>query len=259
VSAPASELPFAELGAAPARFAGVRRLLADPLGLVGLILVALFLLSALLAPWIAPYDPNAIDVKARLGGPALAHLAGTDQLGRDTFSRVLHGGRVALQVALWSISVSLVIGVLLGMLAGYGPRWLDNALLLLFDTVRSFPTIMFALAAVTLTGPSLEMVIFVIVVTSVPVYGRIVRTQTLSLKATEFILAERALGAGPGPSARAARINSVAMRGWGCVRPKRPETRTQVTPKVRINKTMRGAAGGPPAGGAMIVGDERPV
>ena len=108
VSAPASEHlrgrtagPGAtpDLSAAPARFAGLRRLLADPLGLAGLVLVALFLLSALLAPWIAPYDPNALDLRARLGGPSLAHLAGTDQLGRDTFSRVLHGGRVALQVA----------------------------------------------------------------------------------------------------------------------------------------------------------------
>ncbi len=154
----------------------------DPLGLTGLILVALFLASAIFAHWLTPYDPNALDVRARLAAPSLAHLAGTDQLGRDTFSRVLYGGRVALQVAAWSISLSLVLGVLLGMLAGYGPRWLDNALLLVFDTVRSFPTIMFALAAVTLAGPSLEMVILIIVVTSVPVYGRIVRTQTLSLK-----------------------------------------------------------------------------
>jgi peptide/nickel transport system permease protein len=175
----------------------LRRLLADPLGLTGLILVALFLASALFAHGLAPYDPNALDVRARLGGPSLAHLAGTDQLGRDTFSRVLFGGRVALQVAFWSISVSLILGILLGMLAGYGPRSLDSALLLLFDTVRSFPTIMFALAAVTLAGPSLEMVILILIVTSVPVYGRIVRTQTLSLKETEFILAECALGAGP--------------------------------------------------------------
>jgi peptide/nickel transport system permease protein len=192
VSAPASELALAP----PARFAGLRRLLADPLGRAGLLLVALVLLGSLLAPWLAPYDPNALDVRARLEGPSLAHLAGTDQLGRDTFSRVLYGGRVALKVAAWSISTSLLLGLLLGMLAGYGPRWLDNALLLLFDTVRSFPTIMFALAAVTLAGPSLEMVILIIVVTSVPVYGRIVRTQTLSLKETEFILAERSLGAG---------------------------------------------------------------
>ena len=77
------------------------------------------------------------------------------------------------------------------MLAGYGPRWLDNALMLVFDTVRSFPTIMFALAVVTLVGPSLDTIILVVVVTSMPVYGRIVRTQTLSLKTNEFVLAER--------------------------------------------------------------------
>jgi peptide/nickel transport system permease protein len=197
VSARASELPLLDDGPAPERFARLRRLLADPLGLTGLVLVLLFFASAIFADWLAPFDPNAIDVRARLAAPSLAHLAGTDQLGRDTFSRVLYGGRIALQVAAWAISLSLALGVLLGMLAGYGPRWLDNALLLVFDTVRSFPTIMFALAAVTLTGPSLEMVILIIVVTSVPVYGRIVRTQTLSLKATEFILAERSLGAGP--------------------------------------------------------------
>jgi peptide/nickel transport system permease protein len=197
VSARASELPLLDDSQASARFAGLRRLLADPLGLTGLVLVALFFASAIFAYWLAPFDPNAIDVRARLALPSLAHLAGTDQLGRDTFSRVLYGGRVALEVAAWAISISLVLGVLLGMMAGYGPRWLDNALLLVFDTVRSFPTIMFALAAVTLTGPSLEMVILIIVITSVPVYGRIVRTQTLSLKASEFILAERSLGAGP--------------------------------------------------------------
>ena len=197
MSAPASDFsPVLLPDAGSTRFTGIRRLLRDPLGLAGLILVAAFLASALFAHWLAPYDPNALDLRARLTAPTLAHLAGTDQLGRDTFSRVLFGGRVALEVAAWSISVSLVLGILLGMLAGYGPRWLDSALLLLFDTVRSFPTIMFALAAVTLAGPSLEMVILILIVTSVPVYGRIVRTQTLSLKVTEFILAERSLGAG---------------------------------------------------------------
>jgi peptide/nickel transport system permease protein len=197
VSAPASELPALVPADRPQRFAGLRRLLREPLGVLGLALVILFVVSALFADVLAPYDPNAIDVRARLAEPSLAHLAGTDHLGRDTFSRILHGGRVALQVAAISISIALVLGIALGMLAGYGPRWLDNALLLVFDTVRSFPTIMFALAAVTLTGPSLTMVIVVIVVTSVPVYGRIVRTQTLALKNAEFVLAERSLGAGP--------------------------------------------------------------
>jgi peptide/nickel transport system permease protein len=164
-------------------------------GVTGLVLVLLFFASAILAPWLAPYDPNAIDIPARLSGPTAEHWAGTDQLGRDTFSRVLYGGRVALQVAAIGVSVSLVIGLILGMIAGMGPGWLDNLLLLLFDTVRAFPTIVLALATVALTGPSLELVLAIVIVTSIPQYARIARTSTLALKGTDFIMAERSLGA----------------------------------------------------------------
>jgi peptide/nickel transport system permease protein len=172
------------------------RALRDPLGALGAALVLLFVLSAALAPWIAPYDPNALDVPARLQGPSLAHLLGTDNLGRDVFSRVLYGGRIALGVALTAVGLSLIAGTLLGLIAGYEPRWLDNLLLLLFDSVRAFPVIMFALAVITVVGPSLQTVILVVVVTTIPQYARIIRTQTLSLRHTEFILAERSLGAG---------------------------------------------------------------
>ena len=180
------------------RFAWLRELLRSPLGCTGLILVTLIVVSALGADWIAPYDYKALDVKSRFSGPTMAHPFGTDNIGRDTFSRTLYGGRVALFVALVAVSLSLVIGVLLGILAGYGPRRLDNFLLLVFDSVRSFPTIMFALAVITVVGPSINTVIGVVVVTSVPGYARIARTQTLALKNTEFILAEKALGAGTG-------------------------------------------------------------
>jgi len=112
------------------------------------------------------------------------------------FSRVVMGSRIALQVALISISFAGSLGLALGMLAGYGPRWLDGILIVLFDTVRSFPTIMFALAVVTLMGPSLNTVILVVIVTSIPVYGRIVRSQTQVLRNNDFIMAERAMGAG---------------------------------------------------------------
>jgi peptide/nickel transport system permease protein len=172
------------------------RALRDPLGALGATLVVLFVLSAALAPLIAPYDPNALDVPARLQGPSLAHLLGTDNLGRDVLSRVLYGGRIALGVALTAVGLSLVAGILLGLVAGYGPRWLDNLLLLLCDSVRAFPVIMFALAVITVVGPSLQTVILVVVVTTIPAYARIVRTQTLSLRHTEFILADRSLGAG---------------------------------------------------------------
>ncbi|MDA1069926.1 MAG: ABC transporter permease [Proteobacteria bacterium] len=178
------------------RFSWLWQLLRDPLGCFGLILVLLIVFAALGADVLSPYDYKALDIKARLASPSVEHLLGTDNLGRDTFSRILHGGRIALYVALVSVGSSLVLGLFLGMLAGYGPRWLDNALMLLFDAVRAFPVIMFALAVITVVGPSLETIIFVVVVTTVPGYARITRSATLSLKNTEFILAERSLGAG---------------------------------------------------------------
>lgn len=178
------------------RFAWLRALLSNPLGCVGLAMVVLIIFSAVAADLIAPYSYKALDVKARFSEPTMAHIFGTDNLGRDTFSRTLFGGQVALSVALIAVSLSLSIGVTLGMLAGIGPRWLDNILLLVFDSVRAFPTIMFALAVITVVGPSINTVIGVVVITTVPSYARIARTQTLALKNTEFILAERALGAG---------------------------------------------------------------
>jgi peptide/nickel transport system permease protein len=198
VSAPISEPAFAAVAPLEqsASADALRRVLRDPLGALGAMLVLLFVLSAALAPAIAPYDSNALDVPARLQGPSLAHLLGTDNLGRDVFSRVRYGGRIALGVALTAVGLSLIAGTLLGLIAGYGPRWLDNLLLLLFDSVRAFPVIMFALAVITVVGPSLQTVILVVVVTTIPQYARIIRTQTLSLRHTEFILAERSLGAG---------------------------------------------------------------
>ncbi len=169
--------------------------LQNPMGVLGLILVVLFFASAIFAPIFATHDPLAMDIPNRLSGPTAEHWAGTDQLGRDTFSRVLYGGRVALKVAAIGVSISLLVGLILGMLAGYGPQWLDNILLLLFDAIRSFPTIVLALAAVALLGPSLELVLAIVIVTTIPGYARLARTSTLALKNTEFILAERSLGA----------------------------------------------------------------
>ena len=170
--------------------------LRNPTGMLGLVLVILFFASAIFAHVLETHSPFAMDIPNRLAGPTAEHWAGTDQLGRDTFSRVLHGGRVALKVAAIGVSVSLAVGLLLGMLAGFGPQWLDNVLLLLFDSIRSFPTVVLALAAVALLGPSLELVLAIVIVTSIPGYARLTRTSTLALKNTEFILAERSLGAG---------------------------------------------------------------
>jgi len=172
-----------------------RALKKDPLGMTGFVLVSLIIFLTVFAAWLAPYDPLDIDVYDRLSSPSADHWLGTDQLGRDILSRVLFGGQIALKVSLVAISVSMTLGLVLGMMAGFGPRWLDRILVISFDTVRSFPTIMFALAVVALTGPSLNTVIGVIIITSIPIYARVVRTQTQALREKDFILAERAMGA----------------------------------------------------------------
>jgi len=163
--------------------------------MAGFILVSIILLLTVLAPWLAPYDPLDVNVYDRLSGPSAAHWLGTDQLGRDILSRTLFGGQIALKVSLLAISTSMAVGLVLGMMAGFGPRWLDRILVVSFDTLRSFPTIMFALAIIALTGPSLNTVIVVIIITSIPVYARVVRTQTQALRERDFVLAERAMGA----------------------------------------------------------------
>ena len=172
-----------------------RKLRGDPLGMLGLVIVLGVGFLAVFAPWLTSYDPNEVDVYARLLPPSAEHWLGTDQLGRDTYARLLYGGRVAMKVSIVAISIAMVIGIALGMLAGYGPRWLDRLLITGFDTIRSFPTLMFAMAIVALVGPSLNTVIGIIIIASIPIYARVVRTQTMALRERDFIVAERAMGA----------------------------------------------------------------
>ncbi len=180
----------------PVEWEKLRLFLRNGQGMFGLVLVVAFFLSAFLAPLFATHDPNQLDIAARLTGPSADHWLGADQLGRDIYTRVLYGGRVALKVAAIGVTSALGIGLLLGMIAGFGPRWLDHGLLLVFDTIRSFPTIVLALAAVSLLGPSLNLVLAIVIVTSIPGYARLARTATLALKNTEFILAEKSMGSG---------------------------------------------------------------
>lgn len=194
VSDAASPAPFR---VARGGFLGlIQRIAAEPMGLLGLGLVLLLVFTGIFADWLVPYDPIKINVRERLADPSWTHLLGTDNLGRDVFSRVVKGSSIALTVAASTTLLSVLGGLTLGMLAGYGPRWLDNVLLLVFDSVYSFPSIMLQLALITLLGPSLGAVVLVIVVTTVPAYARLVRTSTLSIKTSEFILAERSMGAG---------------------------------------------------------------
>ncbi len=182
----------------------IRKILREPLGALGLFLVLFVIFGALFADLLTGWDPTKINPRDRFQGPSGEHLMGTDQLGRDLFARVLYGGRIALFVALVSTVVSLVIGIILGLIAGYGPRWLDNLMILIFDAMKSFPTVMLALALVTLMGPSLTAVMVVVVLVTVPGYARIIRTQTIALKTSEYVTAAQSMGAS---SARILRVH----------------------------------------------------
>ena len=173
----------------------LRALMRDPMGLMGLVLVTAFVLMAIAAPLLAPYDPLALDVRAKLQSPTLAHWLGTDQLGRDTLSRIIYGARTALSIALTATGIAGICGLLLGLIAGYGPRWLDGALVLLFDSLNSLPMVMFALAIITVVGPGTGTLILVVVLVSIPGYARLIRAQTLTLRGSDFVMAERAIGA----------------------------------------------------------------
>lgn len=197
MSAQVSEIGGSRAPASVAATSILRRLRSDPLGLLGLSLVVLVVLCGLSADWIAPYDPFRINVPDRLMAPSLAHVFGTDNLGRDIFSRVIKGSQIALIVGVNSIAISLAIGLVLGLIAGYAPRWIDNILLLFFDSIYSFPTVMLGLTVMTLLGPSLGTLMFVVVVIQTPGYARLVRTATLAKMNSDYILAERSLGAGP--------------------------------------------------------------
>jgi len=170
-------------------------LLRDPMGAFGLALVVLFMAMALFAPWIAPADPIKLNGTQKFQPPSLDHLAGTDQLGRDLLSRIIFGARTALSIAVTSVGMAGLAGLILGMIAGFGPRWLDAILVLVFDSLSSLPMIMFALAVITVVGPGTGTLILVVVLVSVPAYARLIRAQTLALAGADFIVAERAMGA----------------------------------------------------------------
>jgi peptide/nickel transport system permease protein len=184
-------------GADHTRRGALRALLRDPMGLFGLCLVVGFIIAAVLAPWIAPHDPVSLSPAKKFLPPDATHWFGTDHLGRDLLSRLIWGSRIALGIAVTSVGIAGLLGLILGLVAGYGPRWLDAVMVLVFDALNSLPVILFALALITILGPGTGTLILVIVAISVPSYARLVRAQTLALKAQDFILAERSIGASP--------------------------------------------------------------
>lgn len=168
-----------------------------PMGRAGAVVILVLAVLALFAPLIAPDDPNAIDVVHRFAAPSWRHLMGTDQLGRDFFSRFVFGARLALEVAAAVIALALSAGGALGLVAGFAPIRVERLVLILFDIVAAFPSTILALAAAAALGSSLGTVILILALTLTPHFGRVARAQALTLKSLPLIEAERALGASP--------------------------------------------------------------
>ena len=163
---------------------------------LGAVIVGLWVLIALLAPWLAPYDPIAQDMSARLQGPSLAHLFGTDNFGRDILSRVIYGTRVDLKMGILGVLFPFIIGTTLGAIAGYAGRWIDAALMRLVDVVIAFPFLVLLMAIITILGSGLTSFYVGLALVGWVSYARLVRAQVLVLKTSDFVVAARSLGFG---------------------------------------------------------------
>ena len=194
---------LAEAPASPAQarlgsfYAGWLSFRANPMAMLGLAIVLLLIVVAVLAPVIAPQSPTAQDLGQRLLAPSAAHWLGTDELGRDIFSRIVHGSRLTLVIVLLVAVLVGPVGLLVGTVAGYAGGWLDTVLMRITDIFLAFPRLILALAFVAALGPGIENAIIAIAITAWPPYARLARAETLAHRRSDFIAAARMQGASP--------------------------------------------------------------
>ncbi len=169
----------------------------DRLALGGILLLGILLIVAMTAPWLVLSDPFQIHLPDALLPPSPAHWLGTDQLGRDVLARLMYGARVSLSVGFIAVAIAVVVGVIVGAIAGFYGGWIDAVLMRLVDTLLSIPTIFLLFAVIAIVGPSIQVVMVVIGLTSWMGLSRLVRAEILSLKERDFVLAARIMGASP--------------------------------------------------------------
>jgi peptide/nickel transport system permease protein len=173
------------------------RFLSHRLAVVGAVIVAIMAIAGIFAPLVAPYDPNKIDLLHIAQAPTMAHLLGTDAVGRDALSRIVYGARISLSVGVVAVGIYLTIGFILGALAGYVGGWVDNVIMRFTDVMMCFPTFVLILILVGILGPSIWNVMVAIGLFGWPSIARLVRGQVLQLRALDYVVATRILGAGP--------------------------------------------------------------
>ncbi len=170
------------------------------LGVFGLALMAVLVIMALFAPWVATHDPLSQDILERLSPPAFMeggsweHWLGTDQLGRDVYSRIVHGARISLTVGVSAVFVSMVIGVILGLFAGYFGGWIDSVVDFSVNAMLAFPFILLAMTLVIVLGASMQNIILALGLSNWPIFARVARIETRKLREQEFVIAARAQG-----------------------------------------------------------------
>jgi peptide/nickel transport system permease protein len=179
--------------ASPGRRA-LRRLAKRRAALVGLVVVLSFIAIAILAPWLAPYDPLATSWSAVRKAPSAAHWFGTDEIGRDVLSRVIYGARASLLAGVVSVSIALSLGIPVGLLAGYAGRWVDALISRITDAMLATPFLILAIALAAFLGPSLTNAMIAIGISATPIFIRLTRAQVLSVKVEDYIEAARAVG-----------------------------------------------------------------
>jgi peptide/nickel transport system permease protein len=173
----------------------LRRLLRHQVGMLGTVIVIILILTAIFGPYLAPYDPNEIDFSVRFSAPTWQHPLGTDDFGRDILSRIMHGARVSLQVGIIAVGIAATVGTLLGLVAGYGSRLIDEVIMRAMDVLFAFPAILLAIAILAALGKGIANAMIAIGVVYVPIFARIARSSVLSVRNEEFIEAAEALGA----------------------------------------------------------------
>lgn len=171
-----------------------RRLLKNRRAVVGGILLLIIILMAIFAPFVAPYDPVKQNIRNRLQGPSREHILGTDQFGRDTFSRVVYGARISLRVGFSAILIAVVVGCLLGLVAGYYGGMLDNIIMRIMDVLMALPGFLLALAIVAALGPGMQNVILAIGISYIPSFARLMRSSVLTVRELDYVSAAEALG-----------------------------------------------------------------
>jgi peptide/nickel transport system permease protein len=180
------------------KFEALHDLLRNRSAAAGMLITVVVLLVALVGPGLAPYNPNVPMPLDRLKGPSAAHYFGTDSLGRDIFSRVIYGARISVMIGLISVTISLVPGTLLGLLAGYFGGWMDGLIMRLMDMLLAFPAILLAIFITAILGPSLPNTMIAVGIVYIPHYARIVRSSVLSLREQLYVQAISHLGGSHG-------------------------------------------------------------